>query len=158
MANELLGINPRSVPAYSYADAARYLGLPRSTAAAWVRGTTYRSQEGETRPFLPVIVRPDVDLPLLSFTNLVELHALCAIRRVHRVPLKKVREALEYIRREFPIEHPLARLSLQTDGVDLYIDIWDQILSISSYAVLIQMQGQQQLMMWMALLLIKLSQ
>ncbi len=131
MASDLLGVDPRDVPAYSYADAARYLGMPRTTTAAWVRGTTYRALDGETRAFLPVIQRPDEELPLLSFTNLVELHVLSAIRRVHRVQLRKVREALEYVSGQFPIEHPLARLTLRTDGVDLYIEILDRVLSLS---------------------------
>lgn len=123
--------DPRDVPTYAYADVARYLGLPASTVRAWVRGAYYSTREGERRVFKPVIERPDPDDPMLSFTNLVEIHVLSAIRRTHKVSLQKVREALDYLHREFPTPHPLARVDLQTDGVDLFLEIWGQILALS---------------------------
>lgn len=42
----------------------------------------------------PLIQLPDPDEPLLSFTNLVEAHALKAIRRRHGVTVQRVRPAL----------------------------------------------------------------
>jgi len=81
--------------------------------------------------FRPVIERPDPDDSMLSFTNLVELHVLSSIRRTHKVSLQKVREALDYLHREIQTSHPLARLDLQTDGVDLFLDSWGSVLALS---------------------------
>jgi len=126
--------DPRGIPAYSFADAARYLGLPRSTVAAWARGTTWRAPDGSSRRFAPVIEVPNPTLPLLSFTNLVELHVLAAIRREHSISLPKVRQALDYIGREFTVPHPLARLELRTDGVDLFLHAFGEVLAVSGAA------------------------
>ena len=58
----------------------------------------------------------------LSFVNLVEAHVLAAIRRRHGVRLPKVRRALDYLQRQFPVEHPLINQAFQTDGLDLFVD------------------------------------
>lgn len=121
-------IDPGNIPVYGYSDVARYLGIPSSTIRSWVQGRTYASGD---RLFRPVIERPDGSLPLLSFTNLVEIHVLSSIRNLHRVSLQKVREALAYIEQEIPTAHPLATLDFKTDQVDLFVDIWGRILSVS---------------------------
>lgn len=73
----------------------------------------------------------NTDDSLLSFTNLVEIHVLSSIRRVLRVSLPRVRQALQYLGEHFQSPHPLARLPLQTDGVDLFLEIWGQLIAIS---------------------------
>lgn len=122
-------IDPRDVPLYGYSDVARYLGIPVSTIRSWVQGRIY-SAGG--RRFRAVIERPDASLPLVSFTNLVEIHVLSSIRSTHRISLQKVRRALGFIDSEFPTDHPLARLDFRTDQVDLFVDIWGRILSVSN--------------------------
>jgi len=78
-----------------------------------------------------VIARPDDSLPLLSFTNLVEIHVLSSIRNIHRVSLQKVREALEYIERSVSADHPLATLDFLTCKKDLIVEAWGRLLSVS---------------------------
>ena len=123
--------DPLNVPTYTYADAAWYLGLSASTVRAWARGTTYRASDGGQRSFEPVIELPNPRVSLLSFTNMVELHVLSAIRRQHSISLPKVRQALDWVQREFDTPHPLARLEFRTDGVDIFLDVFGQLLAVS---------------------------
>jgi len=61
----------------------------------------------------------------LSFINLVEFHVLVALRRTHRVPMQKIRTALEWAKETFQVEHPLAELDLETDGSEIFVrELW----------------------------------
>jgi uncharacterized protein (DUF433 family) len=121
----------RYIPAYTLAEVSRYLGVPGSTVRAWVHGQRYILGE-EKRFFKPLIVRPDETLSRLSFINVIEVHVLSAIRRVHRVSLQKVRIALDYIESQFCEKHPLATVQFHTDGIDLFVRQVDQLVNLSS--------------------------
>lgn len=120
----------REMPLYSAAEAARYLRLPASTVRAWSFGQGYRVKAGP-RQFKPVISIADLKMRRLSFLNLVELLVLAAIRKDHHVELKQVRSAVEYLRKKFPSTHPLADHQFQTDGIDLFVEKYGQLLNIS---------------------------
>jgi hypothetical protein len=85
-------------PAYRAAEAAYLLKLNASTVRAWCFGQDYRYR-GSDRWFRAVIRPADPARRLLSFSNLCELHILGAMTRGHRVPLQRVRRALDYVRR-----------------------------------------------------------
>lgn len=123
-------IDPRELPAYSIRESAHYLRTPRSTLRAWVAGQVYRSN-GVTRSFRPIITLPDRHARLLSFINLVEAHVLDALRREHDVPLQKVRKAITYLSQHLDSRHPLAGQRFETDGVDLFIRQYGQLVNIS---------------------------
>ncbi len=91
---KIYGADPRELPLYGFADTARYLKLHINTLRSWVYGRNYLA-ENETRKSPPVIQLPDKNKQLLSFMNLVEVHVLSAITRVHKVQFRKVRLALE---------------------------------------------------------------
>jgi uncharacterized protein (DUF433 family) len=80
---------------------------------------------------------PDPNRPLLSFMNVVEVHVLDAIRRRHQIRLVKIRQALGYLRRHFPSRHPLADQKFETNGLDLFIQQYGQLINISQSAQLI---------------------
>lgn len=120
----------RRMPLYSAAEAARFLRLPASTVRAWSFGQGYKFK-GQSRRFLPVINAADPSGRRLSFVNLVELLVLAAIRREHDVKLKQVRSAVEFLRERFPSEHPLADNQFQTDGIDLFLEKYGDLLNIS---------------------------
>jgi len=120
----------RTMPLYSASEAARFLHLPVSTVRAWAFGQVYKVR-GEARRFDPVIAAADRQRRRLSFLNLVELLVLAAIRRTHMVSLAQVRTAMTYLRRRFPGPHPLAEHQFQTDGVNLFIEKFGQLLNIS---------------------------
>ena len=63
--------------------------------------------------------------------NLVEVHVLDAIRREHNIPLEKVRMAVTYLSKQFPSKHPLADREFETDGINLFIQKFGQLINIS---------------------------
>ena len=67
----------------------------------------------------------------LSFINLVEAHVLAAIRRRHGVKLPKVRKALDYVLRQFRVERPLIDQAFQTDGLDLFVERYGELINAS---------------------------
>lgn len=127
------GFDPRNIPTYSIGDAARYLRIPSSTIRSWTIGYSYPVKDGSN------FFRPLIDLPLgnnkpylLSFTNLVEVHVLRAIRQHHKIQLNKVREALDFIDEKFKVPHPLAKEDFRTNGVDLFIERYGELINASS--------------------------
>ena len=72
-------------PAYSISEASRYLSIPPATLRSWAAGRKYPTDKGP-KFFKPIIQLPDDARAGLSFANLVEAHALDAIRRHHRGP------------------------------------------------------------------------
>jgi uncharacterized protein (DUF433 family) len=123
-------MDPRELPAYTISESAHYLRIPRSTLRAWVAGQAYRSN-GAIRSFRPIIDIPDRHGSLLSFINLVEAHLLDALRREHELPLQKVRKAIRYLSLHLGSRHPLAEHRFETDGVDLFVRKYGQLVNIS---------------------------
>jgi hypothetical protein len=95
-----------------------------------VAGQGYRTRRGQ-RLFEPVISVPDKTLSLLSFINLVEAHVLDAIRREHEIPLQKIRKARRYLSKQLDSRHPLAEQRFETDGVDLFVRTYGELVTIS---------------------------
>lgn len=122
--------DPRELPAYSVREAAHYLQIPLATLRSWVRGRYYPTEAGR-KLFKPVILLPGNNESLLSFMNLVEANILAAIRRKHSVPLPKVRQALNYLREKFPSKHPLANHRFESDGLNLFVEKYGQLINVS---------------------------
>ena len=116
----------RELPAYTIAEAAHYLSVPAATIRYWSVG------RGEYEPLITV---PKQSPTLLSFLKLTELHVLAAIRRKHVVAMPKIRRAIEYLS-ENVLDvsdrlHPLISRKLETDGLDLFIEEYGQLINIS---------------------------
>jgi uncharacterized protein (DUF433 family) len=120
----------RLSPAYPVAEAAHFLRMPESTLRSWVLGRSY-PVAGHSNRSRPVITLDDPRRQYLSFINLVEAHVLAAIRRRHDVKLPKVRTALDYVRRQFKIERPLIDEAFQTDGLDLFVSRYGELMNAS---------------------------
>ncbi len=112
----------REMPAYSIAEAAGYLRLPKSTLRAWLLGQS---------SFRPVIEIADKKGRQLSFINLVEAFVLSSIRRGHKVSLPKVRKSVDYLRRTFKTPRPLADEQFETDGVNLFVEKFGALVGVS---------------------------
>ncbi len=118
-------IDRRELPAYSIAEAAHYLTVPNATIRYWATGQDR---------YAPLIEVSDSRPTLLSFLNLVELHVLAAIRRKHTVPMPKVRAAIEYLKKQTHApdkRHPLISRQLETDGLDLFVQRYGELVNIS---------------------------
>src|SRR5271156_6330493 len=120
----------RLTPAYSVAEAAHYLRMPEGTLRSWVAGRLY-PVAGQSKRSRPLIHLADRQKQYLSFINVVEAHVLAAIRRRHGVKLPKVRKALDYVHRQFQVEHPLIDQAFQTDGLDLFVERYGELINAS---------------------------
>lgn len=120
----------RETPAYTPADAARYLRVPVDTLRHWLLGYPYETRSGKTF-YKPLIKIAGRNPNLLSFINLVESHVLSAIRRKYRIPMPKIRTALNYLEREYRSSHPLVEYSFKTDGLDLFTEQFQKLEILS---------------------------
>ena len=125
----------RKAPAYSVAEAAHYLRMPKETLRTWIAGRFYPVAD-QLKRSQPLIRWDDPGKQYLSFINLVEAHVLAAIRRHHGVKLPKVRKALDYVKNHLGIERPLIDEAFQTDGLDLFVERYGSLITASQ-------EGQQ---------------
>jgi uncharacterized protein (DUF433 family) len=120
----------RELPAYGIAEAAHYLLVPRATLRSWVAGMSYGADPN--RKFFKPVIQPAAKSPVtLSFINMIEAHILAAIRRKHRVDMPAVRRATEFLKNKFGSAHPLADHEFETNGVDLFVERYGQLMSVS---------------------------
>ena len=103
-------------PVYSKRQAALYLGLNPATLNNWT------SDGG-------MIETPDQDG--ISFNNLAEAHILKAMRRVHGLPMQRIKKALKELAHLRKTPHPLLDEAFETDGVDLCIREEAKVINLS---------------------------
>lgn len=123
------GKDPLQIPLYTYADASRYLAIPRTTVAYWARGGPTTGKNGKQTFYPPVLSVSG--RTGLSFFDLVELHILKALRKVHGVSLDNIRKALGYAETELRINHLLLHDELRTYGGEVFIRHLDSIVALS---------------------------
>lgn len=111
------------VPLYTVADAARILGVPTSTFAAWAKGYTKRLSEGRTVTGSPIVTCLPAagNTGTVPFVGLAEGLVLTAFRR-SGVSLQRIRPALAELKRHIGLDHALASRALYTDGADVLYD------------------------------------
>jgi uncharacterized protein (DUF433 family) len=129
------GIDPRELPAYPIPEAAQFLRMPVATLRSWVLGRAYPTRDGRRR-FDRVIQLPQRSTPSLSYMNLVEAHVLRAMRFHHNIQLRKVRAAIDYLRETYSSAHPLAEHDFLTDGFDILIERFGDLVNVSGYGQL----------------------
>jgi uncharacterized protein (DUF433 family) len=138
IASALESMNRREMAAYRPGQVAAWLDVPTATVRAWSKGQRY-DLAGKHRFFKPVIQPTRLGVPpnaplALSFVNFVELHVLSALRRVHAIPLPKIRSSIEYLARRYPrVQHPLADLDLLTDGLDVWLEELGRLVAVSAH-------------------------
>lgn len=125
------GRDPRTLPAYSVADAERYLFVPATTLRSWFAGRTYPRQSGGPGSFRRLLTPADEVGCRLSFFNLVEAHVLRALRSDHGIPLNAVRAALDYAEKELGVERVLLSDDLLTGAGEVFLDHYGSLISLS---------------------------
>lgn len=115
---------PHSIPAYTKAEASRYLKIPHRTLHDWVSD---HSDPGG-RPLRPLVGSADASQYLLSFENMLELHVLAALRHVHGVRMRVIRNALDYLQTKLGVARPLIDEQMQTDGKTILVRRLDQLI------------------------------
>jgi uncharacterized protein (DUF433 family) len=116
---------PQDLPLYSAQEAAHWLHLPPSTVRDWAFGRRHRG-------VAPVLALADPKSRLLSFTNLLELHVLDAIRRTHSVNWKAVGKAVGYLSREFGSKRPLLDKKMRGEGKELFVEQYGELANASA--------------------------
>lgn len=124
------GQDPRELPAYSVAEASRYVDVPAATLRSWFAGRTYPRVDG-VGSFEPVLSPADRRTGRLSFRNVVEAHVLRALRTRHGIRLKTVREALKTAEGRLGIPDLLYRnKSLLVGGQGLFLEYYGELLQL----------------------------
>lgn len=121
----------RSQPAYSLAEAARYVKVASATLRSWVLGRPYPKADGVGH-FRPLIHPPKRQPPQLSFWNLIEAHVLRSLRTEHGVSLGDVRTAIAFAEKRLGIENLLRSRDLRTQGGDLLLERYGELIELSA--------------------------
>jgi len=103
-------------PTYSLAEAARYARTSPQSIARWRAGYAYPTQQG-TRRSGPLT--GGAASGFLSFNELVEV-AVVSAARCAKVPMKKVRIAIDTARSLYGVERPLMTIRFKTDGREIF--------------------------------------
>jgi uncharacterized protein (DUF433 family) len=119
----------RNQPAYSLAEAARYLKLPSATLRSWVAGRAYPRAEGKAT-FQPLIKPSQKRPPLLSFQNLIEAHVLRSLRMDHGVAIKELRKAIRYAEQELRIDRLLLSQDLCTHAGKVFLKKYGELIDL----------------------------
>ncbi len=106
--------DPRiSVPLYTIAEAAQYVGLPYSTLHSWI------NPSGDRDPLVTSLARTGYQASI-PFIGLAEAFVLQAARGAG-VPRHRIRPCVQAVKDGLGIEHALASRLLYTDGAELLV-------------------------------------
>lgn len=122
-----------TLPLYSLAEAAHYLGVPTSTFSTWARGYERRPPGRRVVRGASIVTAfpaPRSGDACVPFIGLTEGLVLAAIRKTG-VPLHRIRPALDALKNEFGLEHVLASRRLYTDGADVLFDISERTKQVA---------------------------
>lgn len=124
----------KTLPAYTLAQAARYVGVSEATLRTWFRGRpAYSTKEGafrhpEVKPLLPTDAGPREPL---SFIDLIEAHVLVSLRKAYKFPMRRVKVAMEYLATMDGDLMFLAHKSFFHDHGSLYLGMDERLLSLT---------------------------
>lgn len=119
--------DPRfTVPRYTAAEAARFLGVPTSTFATWAKGYVRRPPGRPEVRGAPIVSSMEASrsFPTIPFVGLAEGMVLAAFRK-SGVSLQHIREAVKILEGEIGLEHALASKRLYTSGAKILYDYAD---------------------------------
>lgn len=125
---------------FTLAEAAAWLGVPRTTFRSWALGYE-RGPMVTARPILLTIPSRRGE-PGIPFLGLAEGLVLNAFRRAG-VPLQRIRPALERLDQEMGLEHALASDRLFTDGVEVLFDYGARLRPASIRELVTVRSGQR---------------
>jgi len=121
----------RDQPAYTLAEAARYLKLPAATLRSWTIGRDYPTAS-HTAHFQPLIHVASAAPTQLSFYNLIEAHVLRSLRVDHAVAIREVRAAIRYAESSLRIERLLLHKDLRAHAGEVFLDKYGELLNLSA--------------------------
>ena len=129
------GRDPRTLPFYSIAEAAKIVGMPNPTVRVWVAG------RGETPAIFPVA---DPKRLLLSFLDLIQVYVLRSLRTVHEVKMSAAKVALKQLQRYSKATHPLAAENLLTAGGGVFLEKYNALIRLDASSQIVIRQILEQ--------------
>ena len=126
-----LNVELRDQPAYTLAEAARYLKLPAATLRSWTIGRNYPAAGG-TAHFSPLIHAANTAPTQLSFYNLIEAHVLRSLRVDHGVGIKEMRAAISFAEKRLHIKRLLLHEDLRAHAGKVFLDKYGELLDLSA--------------------------
>lgn len=103
---------------YTIRDVVMYSGVAYGTLYNWAWGA-----------------EPLIEVPhgrrQWSFANIVEARVLKALRVQHQVPLEALRRAVDYLRREWKLEHPLLSEKLKASRGKVLFDADEALVEVA---------------------------
>lgn len=125
------GNDPRDIPLYTLNVGARILAQSPATLRSWVAGRPYPKRDGAGW-FDALIKRPDSNDPRLSFHNLIEANVLSALRKVHEIPMTKVREAQRVAEKKHRIDRLFISEQLLAAPGKVFLDTYGELVELSN--------------------------
>ena len=112
-----------TVPLYTVAEAARFLGVHSSTFSTWANGYVRRPPGRPEVTGAPIVtsVAARPRYPMVPFVGLAEGMVLAAFRKAG-VSLQHIRRAVAVLEREIGVDYALASRRLYTDGAVILFD------------------------------------
>ena len=104
---------------YTPAEAARYVGMPRSTFHRWANG--YKTNSNNQKNPVITQVPASESGENIPFIGLVEATVIQAFRQT-ALPMQRIRRALELLANNGELEHALASNKLYSDGANVLLD------------------------------------
>ncbi len=121
----------RNQPAYSVAEAARYLKVAPATLRSWIVGRPYPKKTGTAHS--SALIRPvGHQPPTLSFWNLIEAHVLRSLRTDHSVRMDALRRAIRYAEQSLKVERLLLSPELRTNAGKLLLERYGELIELSA--------------------------
>lgn len=116
-----------TIPLYTVAEAARFLGVSPSTLSTWARGYVRRPPARRIVRAAPVIASVEAhrNFPSIPFVGLAEGMVIAAFRRAG-VSLQHIRKAVDVLEREIALDHALASRRLYLNGPVILYDYADR--------------------------------
>ena len=121
----------RAQPAYTLAEAARYLKVAPATLRAWFLGRDY--PKGSSTVHSKPLIRPARNPPpTLSFWNLIEAHVLRSLRTDHGVKMDALRRAIHYAEQHLGIDRLLLSPELRAHAGALLLEQYGRLIDLSA--------------------------
>lgn len=111
---------------YGIGEAAGYLSIPPTTLRNWVYGSAQHEHgggvhAGTTGPVVTATRPERRHEPSMPFIGLAEAYVLAAFRKA-KVPMQRIRPAIDALAKELGLQHALASKNLYTDGAEVLYD------------------------------------
>lgn len=118
---------PLGIGLYSFADAARLIGVEARQLRRWMSGYVHKSKGGEVAHLSPLWIPQLADTRFdgIGFRDLLELRFV-KVFRDHGVSLQAIRIAAAVARDLLKSTHPFTCRQFQTDGRSIFVTIHEK--------------------------------